>query len=188
MLRARASLPAVTWSASAAVLDRVRDAAGEEWTSQTEHRTPAFVKLLHLAKDHAYVVSGELSPDFFGQPKVLKEIASKLQQGVRIELLFYKPFAHSAEEAQETVCAENPGIAELKRKYPLFLRLFWVPRRPRLQFSVVDTRHTAHEEPDHKTGTRPATVNRYQDRQWAREWEENFRAVRDGEAQEILGG
>lgn len=156
------------------ILDEIRSAAGEDWTLSGRDQKFGLLRLMSRARESLYFVTGGLDPRFFESMDVLDMISHKLRRGVDVQALFSSEGVATAQEAEESLRRDNPGIASLKEEFGSKLRLFWVRRTPGLHYLVIDGTDVMNEEPDHASGFPPATITRRGDRRWAREWVEAF--------------
>lgn len=157
-------------------------AAGESWTNRGEPSGPSYAELISQAQETILLLVVDPRRSL-GETSVLGEVASKLQKGVSIQIILCDPGWTSKEEVENQAHTQIPEIAELKTGFSEHLRLFFVGRRARFGFAVVDTEHTLLEEPD-VVGRHPQ-VFIVRDRKWANEWKDHFNQIKDT-GQEIL--
>lgn len=159
------------------LLDLALRVAGEEWSEAGENPTPYFERLLSRASDQVSMVCGNLRPPLIEQLDVLKLLATKLHAKVRLDIIFDKPGAMNARDAENALRRDNQGTLVLKRRYPQLVRLFWLPGEPALDFTVVDSRDSFIESPGKVHGEPPPTITRYDDMKLAATLQARFVAT-----------
>lgn len=112
--------------------------------SKHEETKESYLSILNAARNHIYIVAGELDPRFYSG-RFVSIIREKLKEneGITINIIYHKKPAENIEKAKEDLKKQNRGLykllMEIKDTQDLErLNLYWAEKRPKYHFAVAD--------------------------------------------------
>lgn len=142
----------------------------------TEPLKTSYERLFSLAQPDGDIVilTNFLTPQGIADPDLVGILHSKLRQGTGINLMFHEPSVHSHEEAEQHIDAVAPTLRRELDRPDGNLRIWWLKRQSRVEFAIVNQRHTLNESPDHEIGEKPEVLFTYNNEKRARHWYDKF--------------
>ena len=110
------------------------------------------------ATKSALIATAELDPDYFGKRAIRRLLNEKLSQGIKLQVLFGKRSARTANDAFAQLLDEKCPLIELEEAFPAQLQLYWSPRPVQQAFLVVDDRDCLVTNDDQRADETAATL------------------------------